>query len=206
MIHFQDFWGSSNLSGCSPTPQHPSSPTNSNLFNCHFHGKDSNLFSLLACLNNISFLLNFRFFPVKWSRIKWNEQGPTFVKWNLLSLSVILPSQYCSDPTSVFRNQIRSESMCMYVHIWASSHMDKSWAQYLWSNWDTLFSAAISKYWFTNSGMYKRKFSKGRDRSTTQGSITDYINNLDFSFSLWLLQAYFYLCFITKPFLLLDYL
>lgn len=149
----------------------------------------------------ISLFFSIAGFAIKCFRTKWNDQGPAF-HGSLPSLHVILPSQCCSDTTSVFQNQTRPESTCRCVHIWASSHMDKSWIQYLWSNWDTLFLQPFSNTGLPTLENTRENFQK--EETTTQGSITDYINNL--AFSLWFLVAYFYLCFITKPFLLLGYL
>lgn len=104
-------------------------------------------------------------FAIKWFRTKWNDQGPAFYG-NLPSLSVILPSQCCSVPTSVSQKQTRPESMWRCVHIWASSHMDKSWITISVKQLRYYFSAALFKYWFTKSGKYKRKFSKGRDNNS----------------------------------------
>lgn len=52
----------------------------------------------------------------------------------------------------------------------------------------------------------QEKNSKGRDRSTTQGSITDYINNLDFSVPFDFCKLIFTCVLLQKPFPLLDYL
>jgi len=63
------------------------------------------------------------------------------------------------------------------------------------------FQILIKQLW-----KIQEKNSKGRDRSATKGSITDYMNNLDFSVPFDFCKLIFTCVLLQKSFPLLDYL
>lgn len=205
MICFQDFWGSSNLWGCPAMPQHQSSATPSNLFNFHFHGNYSNLFSLIACLQSylLSFALQVFHCQMVHDQMKW--PSPNFSWKPPFTLCGLTQSMLLSSCFSFPKPDHIKEHVHACAHLSFLSHgqeLDENICEAI----EILFFCSCFQILIYQLWKIQEKIFKRERQINSSGEYNWLYKQLRLFFSLWFLQAYFYPCFITKPFPLLDYL
>lgn len=211
---FQVFWDSSDLEGCAPSPvvsefshslklvQLPFSwkwfqslftPSLSPMVPPFFHiagwplsnGSGSNGMSMPQTFLQTSFhsLLSLSLLSLSW------PQGINVAGQFLLQFS---------------HDQILDKRVCACACL-CTLELSLTWVrtrwQYLWNNWDTIFPQLFSNTGLPTTNLPNTREKFKRERQLNNSGEYNWLHKQFRLFcSLWFLQAYFYLCFITKAF------